>query len=247
MLLRPAAQILIELKILRDELIAPPFQHPVKISKWESVAPVGPFPASSCKYTEGMGALPVAKLSVEEYLALDRAAEVPSEYHDGEMFQIEAVTVAHGILSVNLGRRLAEQLAGTPCRVVGSSVRVRATPTKYLLPDMIVVCGKVEVTDEHQDTLTNPKVIVEILSRSTAGYDYSEKFALYRRIESFEEYILVAQDQPRVEIFRKTPDKRWLLSTYEGLDAVAEVGSLSISFRLGEVYDGVELPEAQPD
>ena len=193
-----------------------------------------------------MGVLPVAKLSVEEYLALDRVAEVPSEYHDGVMLPIETASVAHSAIQVNLARRLAERLDDKPCRVYALSLRVRATPAKYLLPDLMIVCGKLALTDEHQDTLTNPKVIVEVLSPSTKDYDYGTKFALYRLIESFEEYILVAQDQPRVEIFRKTPDKRWLLSTYEGLDAAAEVGSLGISFQLAEVYAGVELPEAQP-
>jgi len=191
-----------------------------------------------------MGALPVAKLSVEEYLAIDRAAEIPSEYYDGEMFPIEAVSLRHSLISVNIAGVLRERLAKTPCRAAGGPLRVRATPTRFVLPDLIVFCGKPVLTDEHQDTLTNPKVIVEILSPSTADYDYGEKFIVYRRIESFEEYVLVAQDQARVEVFRKTPDKRWLISTYEGLDAVAEVESLGISFKLAEVYAGVELPVA---
>jgi Uma2 family endonuclease len=81
-----------------------------------------------------MGAPPVAKLSVEEYLALDRAAEVPSEYHDGELFPIEAVTWEHSILHANIARRLAERLDGTPCLVTGSSLRVRALPPNLSYP-----------------------------------------------------------------------------------------------------------------
>jgi Uma2 family endonuclease len=115
------------------------------------------------------------------------------------------------------------------------------SPTKFLIPDIIVVCGKPALTDEHQDTITNPKVIVEILSPSTADYDYGEKFILYRRLESFEEYLLVSQDQPRVEVARKTPDKRWVISTYEGMDAVVNVESLDVSLPLRDIYGGVEL------
>jgi Uma2 family endonuclease len=155
------------------------------------------------------------------------------------------VSVRHAVISVNVGAVLREQLAKTPCRVAGSSLRVRVSPTKFLLPDMVVFCGKAEVTDEHQDTVTNPRVIVEILSASTANYDYGEKFILYRLLESFEEYVLVAQHKARVEVFRKTPDKRWLITTYEGLDAVAQVESLGISFPLAEVYARVELPAAE--
>ena len=190
----------------------------------------------------GKAALPVAKVSVEEYLAMDRAAEVPSEYHDGEMFPMVAVSVAHSAIQANLSRRLAERLDDKPCRVFLAPLRVRVSETKFVLPDMMVVCGKPALADEHNDTLTNPKVIVEILSPSTADYDYGHKFILYRRIESFEEYLLVSQDQARVEVLRKTPDKRWLISTYEGLDAVANVESLGISFSLAEIYAGVELP-----
>ena len=88
------------------------------------------------------------------------------------------------------------------------------------------------LTDEYQDTVTNPKVIVEILSPSTADYDYGQKFILYRKLESFEEYLLVAQDEARIEVARKTVDKRWLISTYEGLDAVVNVESLGISLPM---------------
>jgi Uma2 family endonuclease len=189
-----------------------------------------------------MGALPVAKISVEEYLTLDRAAEVKSEYHDGELFPVVAVTWAHARISVRIGGWLDRHLEKTPCSAGGNPLRVRVSPTKFVIPDIVVICGQPNLTDEHQDTVTNPKVIVEILSPSTAGYDYGEKFILYRRLPSFEEYILVSQDQPRIETYRKISDDRWVLSTYEGLDALAPIESLALSLPLAEVYDGVDLP-----
>jgi Uma2 family endonuclease len=138
---------------------------------------------------------------------------------------------------------LRERLAKTPYFAAGPPLRVRVSPTTFVLPDIVVICGKPVLTDEHHDTLTNPKVIVEILSPSTA--DYGQKFILYRGLASFEEYLFVAQDKPRVEVFRKTPDKRWLLTTHEGLDTVVNVESLGVSFQLAEVYDRVELPVAE--
>jgi Uma2 family endonuclease len=129
-----------------------------------------------------VSASPTPKLSVEEYLALDRVAEVPCEYHDGELFPVMAVTIEHGRITANTICRLSERLDGKPCRVVNSPVRVRVSPTKFVYPEILVVCGKMDVTDETQDTLTNPKVIVEVLSPSTAGYDYGGKFALYRTV-----------------------------------------------------------------
>jgi Uma2 family endonuclease len=188
-----------------------------------------------------MGALAVEKLSVEEYLALDRAAEVRSEYHDGQLFPAEATSLAHAVLLVNTARRLAERLDGTPCRVTAATLRVRVSRSNYVYPDVLVYCGKPALTDEHSDTITNPKVIVEILSPSTEDYDYGKKFILYRSLASFEEYLLVSQDRPRVEVSRKTPESRWVLTTYEGMDAVVNVESLGITIPMTELYAGVEF------
>jgi len=165
----------------------------------------------------------IDRLSVEEYLALDRAAERHSECHDGEMFP--------------------ERLDGTPCRVAGT-LRVRVNPSKFVYPDVLVYCGKPDTTDDHIDTLTNPKVIVEILSPSTEDYDYGKKFVAYRAMASVEEYLLISQDKPRVEVFRRMPDQRWVLTTFEGLDAVVAVESLGISIAMIELYNGVEFPTA---
>ena len=194
-----------------------------------------------------MGTISVGRLSVEDYLAIDRAAEVKSEYHDGEMFPMEAVRWAHSVISINVGVSLKPQLSKTQCHVAGSSIRVRVSPTKYVLPDLIVVCGKPAFTDEYQDTVTNPKVVIEILSPSTEDYDYGKKFILYRRLPSFEEYVLVSQEGARVEKYRKTPDDHWVLSTYTGLDSVVPLESLSVSLPLSEIYDGIEFPAAAED
>ena len=184
----------------------------------------------------GMSAMPIPKLSVEEYLAADRVAERRSEYHDGELFPVPAASWAHARVTMNTARRFSERLDGRACHLADSSVRVRISPTKFVYPDLIVVCGNPVFTDEVQDTITNPKVIVEILSPSTADYDYGGKFALYRRLPSFEEYLLIAQDEPRIEVFRKTPDRRWILSSYEGLESAVRVESLDIDLPLAEIY-----------
>lgn len=188
-----------------------------------------------------MSAGPVAKLSVEEYLALDRVAEVKSEYHDGEMFRLVAVTWAHALIGLHVAVLLDRQLAKTGRQVVPSGLRVRVSPTKFVVPDLLVVCGKPELTDAHNDTITNPKVIVEILSPSTADYDYGGKFNLYRRLPSFEEYVLISQDRARVETFRKTPANEWVLHTYDGLDATVRIECLGVSVELREAYEGIEL------
>jgi Uma2 family endonuclease len=183
-----------------------------------------------------MSASPVPKLSVEEYLALDRVAERRSEYYDGEMFPVIAASWEHGRIALSTAHLLFERLRGHPCRAVNSTVRLRVGPTKFVYPDFMVVCGKPVFTEEGQDTITNPKVIVEILSPSTADHDYGGKFALYRNLPSFEEYLLIAQDEPRIEVFRKMPDGRWILSSYVGLEAAVRIESLEIDLPLAEIY-----------
>jgi Uma2 family endonuclease len=181
---------------------------------------------------------------VEEYLALDRAAEVKIEYHDGELFPLEAVTWAHAQINFRFAVVLDRQLAKTGCQVVPSSLRVQVHPTKFLIPDALVVCGKPDFTDEHNDTITNPRVIVEVLSPSTADYDYGGKFNLYRRLSSLEEYVLISQHQALVETFRKTPHNEWVLHTDEGLDATVTIKGLGVSVSLREAYEGVALSAA---
>ena len=187
-----------------------------------------------------MGAFPIPRLSVEEYFALDNEAELPSEYHDGEMFEMEAASLLHAFIGANVGGLLFQRLSGTSCRVL-YPVRVRISPTKYVIPDLSVICGKTITADQTGEAIVNPKVIVEILSPKTEGYDYHRKFDMYRQLSTFEEYLLIAQDQPRIEIFRKAPDSSWNLFTYEGAGAVARVHSLGIELPLDEIYAGVEF------
>lgn len=185
-----------------------------------------------------MGALPVPKLTVEEYIEADQVSDRPLEYHDGEIFPLAEASIRHAAIDSCLHKMLGSQLASS-CRVLGT-MRVRISPTQYVQPDLIVYCGKPELTTESDPSLTNPRVIVEILSPSTAGYDYGDKFELYRRLPSLEEYVLVAQDKPRIEVFRRIDGGRWLLSTYEGESATALIESIDVRLPLAEIY--AELP-----
>ena len=190
-----------------------------------------------------MGALPVTKLTVEEYLALDRASDSRLEYYDGEVFPMQAGTMAHSLLIANASLCLGERLRRTPCRVATASLRVRVTPAKFVYPDALVFCGNPLLTDEQADTITNPKVIIEVLSPSTGGFDYSNKLAFYRNLASFEEYLLISQDRPHVDVFRKGPDGRWILNPYTGLDTTIVVESLGIQIPMAELYDRIDFPD----
>ena len=127
------------------------------------------------------------------------------------------------------------QLRNSSCYVT-TTLRVRVSPKKYLYPDLLVYCGEPQLTDEVEDTITNPNVIFEILSPSTTDYDQGGKFRLYQQLPSFEEYVLVSQDTPRVEVSRKTSDDTWQTTTYKVLDASFPLESLGITLPLSEIY-----------
>ena len=121
-----------------------------------------------------------------------------------------------------------------------NDLRLRLSPDGlYTYPDVVVICGDPQFADDQRDTLVNPTLIVEVLSPSTEAYDRGFKSAQYRTIESLEEYVLVSQAEPRVEVFRRQPGGHWLLSEAAGLEASAHFESLDCSLKLGDIYDKV--------
>ena len=182
-------------------------------------------------------------LTPAEYLALERRAETKSEYLNGQMFAMVGASRAHNLIAVNLAAELRQQLKGRPCETYATDMRVRIPATGlYTYPDVIVVCGVPVFEDDYVDTLLNPTLIVEVLSESTESYDRGRKFSHYRSVESIAEYLLVAQDEYRVEQFVKQPDGRWLLSDVRTLEGVVELASTQCELRLQEIYDRVVLP-----
>ena len=187
-----------------------------------------------------MGALPKHRLTVEEYVELDRDAEIKSEYHDGEMFPMVAVTFAHGQIVGRLGRALPLDSAKKRCTLV-HAVRIEATSTHFVYPDIALICGKPVTSVGRNETVTNPKAIFEVLSPSTADYDRAGKFDLYQRIPSFEEYFLVAQDEPKITVFHKQSARIWTMEIVTGMDGTLPVRTLEAEVPMAAIYDGVEF------
>ena len=186
-------------------------------------------------------------LTPEEYLALERQAPTKSEYLHGEVYAMAGASRQHAAIMVNMIVALVARLKGRSCVVYGSDLRIKVPPTGlYTYPDVSVICGKVQFEDRQQDTLVNPTVIFEILSRSTEGYDRGEKFANYRTLESLTDFILVSQHRPLVEHYARQPDETWLLTSYEGLKAVLLLPSIGCELPLADIYDKVDWPEADP-
>lgn len=178
----------------------------------------------------------------EEYLELERKAEFRSEYINGEIYATSGASFVHNRIAMNFAARAYQQLEGKPCVVVGSDQRVGITPTgMYTYPDVTIVCGTVQLQDTRQDTITNPTVLVEVLSPTTEANDRGEKFAHYRTLPSLREYILISQDRILVERFVRQGDD-WLLTALNDPNVTLHLTSIDCAIPLSNIYTDVDFP-----
>lgn len=177
------------------------------------------------------------RVSVEEYLAQERRSEIRHEYLDGEVFAMTGASVRHNRIVLDTGASLQKRLAGSDCEAFASDLRVKVSASGlYTYPDLVVVCGELELEDEHVDTLLNPTLIVEVLSPSTADYDRGGKFAHYRSIPSLQEYLVLAQDRVHAEHYRRQ-EGNWVLAETDDRQAVLELAAIGCQLPLAEVYE----------
>jgi Uma2 family endonuclease len=190
-----------------------------------------------------MSRQPESYITPEEYLAFERQAEYKNEYFDGEIFAMTGASRKHNLINVNIAAVLHDQLRNHPCEIYSSDMRVRIPNANvYTYPDVAVACGEPLFEDDHVDTLINPILIVEVLSKSTASYDHVKKFGYYRSVASLMEYLLVAQDEYRVEQYTKQSDDHWLLTDIRSLEETVNLVSIQCALPLGEMYRKVQLP-----
>ncbi len=179
-------------------------------------------------------------VSPEEYLAGERDGEYKSEYFAGEILAMTGATMEHNLIVSNVVTSLNTQLRGRPCHVYPSDMRVKISRTgAYAYPDVTVVCGEPEFEDEQVDTLLNPTVLVEVLSPSTERHDRGRKWEHYRRLPSLAEFLLVVQDEPRIEHYLRQEGGLWLFDEASGADATLELTSIDCTLLLRDVYDKV--------
>ena len=184
-----------------------------------------------------MASNPNDLLTPEEYLAIERNAELKSEYFAGEAFAMAGGNRRHNLVAGNVNRLLSNQLLERPCSVYNSDMRVKiASVGKYTYPDLSVACAEEQFEDAEEDTLLNPIVIIEVLSKSTEAYDRGKKWEHYQRIDSLREYLLVSQSPYRIEQFVRQSDRSWSYTQYDGESEVVNLESIACSLRLLEVY-----------
>lgn len=180
------------------------------------------------------------RYTVDEYLELEAKAEFKSEFVDGEIIPMAGATANHNILTAKFLARILLALEDLNYSVFMSDMRLWMPEHKrYTYPDVMVIEGKSVFTDEKQTAITNPLLIVEILSNSTQSYDRADKFKLYRSIPSFKEYVLIYQNSFWVEQYTKQPDNRWILTEYLEEDAILKLECVSFEISLRDLYKRV--------
>jgi Uma2 family endonuclease len=175
------------------------------------------------------------RYTYQEYLAYERAANVRHEFFDGEIYGMAGGTPAHAAISVNVSSLLRDQLRGRGCQAFSSDLRIRVLETGLATyPDVTVVCGRTETESGDPHTVTNPVLVVEVLSPSSATYDRGEKLEHYKRIRSLREVVLVAHDERLIEVWRRDHDGTW--SRREARSGAIALTAIECSLAVDEVF-----------
>jgi Uma2 family endonuclease len=198
-----------------------------------------------------MTALPTPRprFTAAEYLEFEETANERHEFHDGEILAMSGGSPDHSEINTNAIVAIRNVLRGKSCKNYDSNLRIRIpTTNKYLYPDQSIICGPREFDpdDPKRRSVTNPRVLIEVLSPSTEAYDRGEKFEFYRRLASFQEYVLISQTAPRVETFVRGRDVAWAFTPFSGLDATLLIATVDVRIPLADIYAGVEFPPPSP-
>jgi len=182
------------------------------------------------------------KFTAEEYLQFEKTSSEKHEYFKGEIFAMAGAGPRHNLIFSNLFGDLAYKLKGKTCRPFGSDFRVHIPEnTLFTYPDISIVCGDIISSNVDQDSVTNPTVIIEILSPSTKDYDRGGKFLLYRDIPTLKEYILIDTGAIFIEAHRINKSGHWELEDIKGSEATLNIEAVGLSFPLKEICEDTKL------
>ncbi len=185
---------------------------------------------------------PTKTLSLEEYRNLETIAEVKHEYHDGEIIEMTGGSINHNRLVRNLIRLLDNALRKTIYEVFPSDLRLWIPQyNRGLYPDLMIIAGEPLFSDNRNDEILNPCLIIEVLSPSTSSYDRGDKFRYYRSIPQLNQYLLVSQGEILIESYSKTSENHWLLQEYIPARGIISLDSLGISLNLADIYEGIDF------
>ncbi|OQX01149.1 MAG: hypothetical protein BWK80_60535 [Desulfobacteraceae bacterium IS3] len=180
--------------------------------------------------------------SKEEYLEMEAAADYKSEYYHGEIFAMSGGSPDHSTICLNMNRSIWEATRNKNCRGFESNMKLEiAEADIYVYPDLTVVCGDVKLAENTSDVITNPVLIIEVLSPGTESFDRGRKSDYYRTIRSLKEYVLVSQDKPKVEIYLRQNEILWQFTVIEGFEKSFVFQSLDYKIALEDIYFKTDL------
>lgn len=183
-------------------------------------------------------------ISPEEYLEIEQQVETRNEYWNGQVRLKPSANRAHNLIVVNLSCHLSDQLAGRACEVYASAMRVKVSSSNwYVYPDLAMACGAPQFEDRDEETLLNPTVMIDVISKSNETCGYGTRFAHYRLLPSLTDYVVIFEDAAAIDVYSRRPDGKWLLSFYRGMDATATLSAHDCHLSMTEVYDGIQWPD----
>jgi Uma2 family endonuclease len=178
--------------------------------------------------------------SFAEYLELEETAAYKNEYQDGEIVPMTGGTTDHNKIALNFAAYLKFALKGQKYNIFIGDVKLWiAQYRQATYPDVMLIEGEPIYYETGKTTITNPRLIVEVLSKSTQNYDQGDKFLYYRSLPELQEYILISQSRPYVMQYNKTEENKWLLAEYEGENASLSLTSVNFALSFQEIYEGV--------
>lgn len=196
-----------------------------------------------------MKAHQIPNLTVKEYIQQEIESNTKYEYHNGKIYALAGGTLNHGLISGNVYSELRNKLKekDSTCLPFNSEIKLYIDNTNsYVYPDSMVICGEIEPSQEDENSVTNPILIIEVLSKSTAGYDRGDKFHLYRKIPTFKEYVIIEQQRYIVDVHYKHDNSDlWKITRYEGLDSIVKFQSIGVEITMEELYyrTKIDLPK----
>lgn len=181
--------------------------------------------------------------TVEEYLAYEQETDSRYEYIDGEIVAMSGGTDKHSLIIANTNGSLWQPLRNSSCRVYSSDMRIKVSNSKYLYPDLTVVCGQAEFDEDNHTTLTNPTLVIEVTSPSSESYDKGIKAEFYRSVSSVQAYLVIDQHQINAQLYLRQVDS-WLLKQFDEIKQTIPLLFLNYNLPLSDVYFDIDLESA---
>jgi len=185
------------------------------------------------------------KYSVEEYQNMERKSAARSEFFDGKILATAVSNRSNNLIATNATIAIGSRLQGQKCEIYVNAMRVKLSPKHVAYPDVVIVNGVPSFTDNSFDTLVNPTVAFEIFSKNTSFQDKTEKLECYLALESIREYLLIKEDEMRVEHYAKQNPKQWIYRIYDSRDDVISVDSVNCKVSLAEIYAQIKFAQAE--